>query len=1487
MSTSINNIIVLNNAYLKNIMPINGSSVQLPPGYSYLVINNSTGQLSSFQGANIDGFFDNTSPFMSELVDFSIADTTYTLDINYHVANFAPGQANTGFLPTPNRPFVPSDAPGVAKYLSDNIDAVRSDNNVPMKQPIFTTNYYKNDEVQNRYNSLFGLPFFRFKKGVAPTVIVKNQTGFTYDWHWHGLNTPANVDGASQVVEFGNNTYVNGIANPDGTFNDYTINIPPITQGAGLNWVHAHPMYYSSAQLQMGIFGLVDIVDDITAPVAQDVFTYNDNHLMLWMFDHDVNADGSLDKRNIYVDNSRDTFLMVNNHTCFPWYADQGTVPYCQPITKTTTHNLVKISMFNVGLSWRPYYVGVCDVNGNIYNFYYVQSDDGYRNPILTNIIQFEPANRGSIIIDVAQFPNNTAYLFCYNFDLTNNFNMAVDSDGNLTANVAYADAGNGNNTIAPTPIPDPNGVNPSLPSHLQYPNDIPGYYVDVNNTVNINGGRIPAPANLNLVTKKYFCKISYDGSSPSTKSLDSLITDIQKIVFGTEPNPNNPSSVSNFVYMNQVSTNTGKSITSPTFEKDAFTYPDSYVKYLNPNCFHNLPNLNSPPTRNFAFYPTTSENYFDVQNPSDSAALAPYNIYGASDFAPSNRILVDMWNSEQLLSDVNGLNTTDPSNGVLNGWITAVNNSPTNPNYKPIDASGNLILPSCLFKIAPTGSANAPTSPTNAYNFTNLSMLSNDTLYIDVFDTTGGSPFTDINDPNTNYPYWSNNVLYTYPPPSTMGTTDFTYTNIVATVKITFPTTQVTDKPMNITQWVDLVNTTFATAELLRPTLTPGPITLDGGYSYVGELLELDWTYFPYYLAALNDGTTKTGNLNQNTFYGYIQTVMMLNINKTSRYTCRLTGKWELLNFFGKTPSAMFMAPYTYTQPSATLGPPWVMNHMSSDGVNIMMYENKSFVAPHSCVCLAGCNCHDDCTCVMPPDFPNVINYIVQEINPFYGDPLNPYSNKDLASANPAGGLMTNMSDIVSFAVFPTNYQDPYTNVDYSKLDGNNNGTWKGFIDGFQNDNLFNFSVEQENTEKWLYRNWDAQDSHPFHFHLTSGYTDPNDPWNTTQLVSDDNYSVLYTYSKDTYSIGSQTQLSWYLKFNTYNGTDGSDDKVIGNLGYMYHCHYMTHHDMMMMGQYFVVPKGTYASYFSNTNVNYITSGTPSGIVSDGKTVWVCNSENGTVSLFNISGSYDGTYTTLTGQTVTNANKITNPLLLKTIVVGTQPQAICYDNTYMWVATYGSSTVSHISRATQTVVATIIVTGTPNSISSDGTYVYVATEEQKLTIINISDNSTSSLSFSGNINYVDVDDQYIWVTDKTNNQVIAILKSNYTTTTTLNVGTDPRQLVSDGTYVWVPNYASNSVSVINCNTPPSVPTVNSSSIDVGTGPVAVTYDSRYVWVSNKEDNTVSQIDPSSNPHLLNTVNVKTGTKPLGINSDGTNVWISGNGSSEIIELLI
>jgi FtsP/CotA-like multicopper oxidase with cupredoxin domain len=142
-------------------------------------------------------------------------------------------------------------------------------------------------------------------------------------------------------------------------------------------------------------------------------------------------------------------------------------------------------------------------------------------------------------------------------------------------------------------------------------------------------------------------------------------------------------------------------------------------------------------------------------------------------------------------------------------------------------------------------------------------------------------------------------------------------------------------------------------------------------------------------------------------------------------------------------------------------------------------------------------------------------------------------------------------------------------------------NDVFQGYVDGFLNDAFLNFSVKKDSTETWTYNNLDNQGTHPLHFHMTQGYWNNNNTKiesNCVKCLCPKIKPYQYNYAKDIYPVPPQQSLSFLLKFPNHSSEcEGKDVKLKGykkNLGYMYHCHYITHHDMNMMGQFFVYEK-------------------------------------------------------------------------------------------------------------------------------------------------------------------------------------------------------------------------------------------------------------------------------------------------------------------------
>ena len=414
----------------------------------------------------------------------------------------------------------------------------------PKNNPVFGSKYRskKNEKV---LANPYGLPLFKFKKGVEVPLVFTNRTGFSWDMHWHGLNTTADIDGATEVVSFGAATKIGEIFN---------LTIPPITNNSALLWVHAHPMFYSSRLIYGGVIGAVLIEDDESVRITEK-FIYGDNHIVLIYQDADLHSDGSLDSSSVYADGLRSCFGLINGVSCVNWYARES-VPFVNKLQQVSGSNLIKIDVLNGTSSFRILYLGVIDKHKKVQPFYLIQSDTGFRAPEQLKIVALAPANRISILIDLDQFEDNEAELFFYDFDLTEVFDIELVDDI-LTAKVPFGP----DQTPNPTPIPGS--------SDLTYPvvPEIPQITE-------------PVPLGNRVLPKKFgargFLRLSQEKCRRSL-SLERTLRKIHKLVFGSACG--------------------------------IHSSPIDYLSLLNPKYFYNLPDVKSAALRRFILFPDDSEN--------------------------------------------------------------------------------------------------------------------------------------------------------------------------------------------------------------------------------------------------------------------------------------------------------------------------------------------------------------------------------------------------------------------------------------------------------------------------------------------------------------------------------------------------------------------------------------------------------------------------------------------------------------------------------------------------------------------------------------------------------------------------------------------------------------------------------------------------------------------------------------------------------------
>lgn len=854
-------------------------------------------------------------------------------------------------------------------------------------QPIFGSKVFICDKLYSK--STYGLPFIKFAKHSEPKITYKNKTLFTFNVHYHGLNTVGSVDGTSMEVVFGKST----LLGPEVTFK-----FPKITNNQSLLWFHNHNMFISMELIYSGAVGLLQIVDDETCWLSK-MFKYANNNIMMIASDLDLNEKGEQTNINLTVDQNRSAFTAINGISAVNWFSKCDD-KYINLLYHKTSENLVKIDILNACLNWRVYYIGVCDEDRDIKSFHLIQCDGGLINPVELKMTNIPVAGRVSILVDLDKFKNKTAFVFFYDYDLTEIFdsvqtNPSNPNDPTLTGTTPNFEKKN--QTVYPTPIPDPNSKNQqNNPTNLDYPKL--GEIGQVNEI--LQNGTIRAPTVTHI---KAFLKIVQKTCGNKTKKLyiNKVLGLIKKTVFGEE----------NLKKYCEI-------INKPFFE---YNKVSNYIKLLNNKYFYNLPTISDKvPTRNFLLFPETNNN-----------AIASGNVNGVTEYIDSaNRIMVDLWNSSQL---------------DLNYAIDQYNLNPN--NFKPAT------LPSSKFKIYKTND-----------EYSNTAMISNDTIEIQ---------------------FYKHKIAY-----GEKKAPKYSF-------KVVFPATDF----INIQQWIELVNTTF------HNTCIKG----FHNHKKLSEILECDWSFFPYQYPYMYDKNICIKSA-------------IIKTKNNSCYYIRILGRWPILQFFGKSMTGSTLQDCSCSKKQNKIK---LENYVTKNNFHIDMLENKSQYIK--------CNEYD---------IYGIYDADIQAFFPFY-------ATTDGEVQLPIACMKRNGELII-----PDNY------------------TFKGFYDGYLNDNLNSFSVQLKSTELWLYNNGDNADNHPIHFHLTSGYAVPHIPFNSPNLLSVDRIYTPLTYSRDIYQIGPQQTVGFYLTWPNYPSNVKTCSPNITGVGGVIHCHFLPHNDSnSMIIQYYIEP--------------------------------------------------------------------------------------------------------------------------------------------------------------------------------------------------------------------------------------------------------------------------------------------------------------------------
>jgi blue copper oxidase len=179
-----------------------------------------------------------------------------------------------------------------------NIPTFLSPQNLTLEAKTNSSTFLKGKTTANALLYSGSIPVIRVNKGEAFNINLKNSLSEESNIHWHGLLTPANMDGHPKDIAAA------------GATRNYAFSI---NQRAATTWFHPHPHMKTGKQVFMGLAGML-IVND-PAEVALNLPS-GDKEIPLILSDKRFTVDASLDYNPTGTDVMRGYLsdkLLVNN----------------------------------------------------------------------------------------------------------------------------------------------------------------------------------------------------------------------------------------------------------------------------------------------------------------------------------------------------------------------------------------------------------------------------------------------------------------------------------------------------------------------------------------------------------------------------------------------------------------------------------------------------------------------------------------------------------------------------------------------------------------------------------------------------------------------------------------------------------------------------------------------------------------------------------------------------------------------------------------------------------------------------------------------------------------------------------------------------------------------------------------------------------------------------------------------------------------------
>jgi blue copper oxidase len=255
-----------------------------------------------------------------------------------------------------------------------SIPTVLSPKNLILEAKTTPTTIIKGKTTANAllYNET--LPVIKANKGDVVSINLKNSLTEESNIHWHGMLTPANMDGHPKDIA------------QAGTSRNYTYTI---NQRAATTWFHPHPHMKTAKQAYMGLAGMF-IVND--AEEAALNLPSGEREVPLVLSDKRFNTDASLNYKPTLMDIMTGYLgnkVLVNN-TASP-FLDVKTCHYRFRIVNGSNARIYDLALSNGS----PFTV--------------IGNDGGLlEKPVTLNHALISPGERLDILIDFSEMPIGT-----------------------------------------------------------------------------------------------------------------------------------------------------------------------------------------------------------------------------------------------------------------------------------------------------------------------------------------------------------------------------------------------------------------------------------------------------------------------------------------------------------------------------------------------------------------------------------------------------------------------------------------------------------------------------------------------------------------------------------------------------------------------------------------------------------------------------------------------------------------------------------------------------------------------------------------------------------------------------------------------------------------------------------------------------------------------------------------------------------------------